>query len=94
MHPWYFGIVIFLTVKTNNFLNIFEIRISNASQNHRLNVSIGIVYKKTGKIFLKSNENVLVFILEIFHDFRCGAGQHLFYTYSDIYCSVDPSTFL
>ena len=53
MHPWYFGIVIFLTVKTNNFLNIFEITIGNASKNHRLNVSIRVVYKKLGKFFRK-----------------------------------------
>ena len=53
MHLGYFGIVIFLTVKTKKFLNIFEITISNASKNHRLNVSIGVVYKKTSKIFKK-----------------------------------------
>ena len=52
MHLGYFGIVIFLTVKTKKFLNIFEITISNASKNHRLNVSIGAVYKKLAK-FLK-----------------------------------------
>ena len=45
-------------------------------KNHRLNVSIGIVYKEVPK-FWKTVTKMLILILEMFYDFVCEEGQDL-----------------
>ena len=47
-------------------------------KNHKRNVIIGVVYKKSTEIKKKINENILILILEILYDFICEEGQDLF----------------
>ena len=50
MHPGYFGIKLFFDIKKSESLYIFVFAITNASKNHRLNVSIRVIYKESNKI--------------------------------------------